>query len=165
MKPRFGWAPWRRDTRLSDLLHPDYPDDIQALLHDGGPLFRTAAPELVWVRLTDRVDDGIYRGTLLNQPFGLTNRQQGDTIHVAVADGAHRLVYIGDRYLYERYAWSVDPCHQCGLSVLFDAPSDLLAATFAKVPADLAMVEFTATCPLCGGKQFVRSASWPAFSA
>jgi len=77
----------------------------------------------------------------------------------------HRLVYISDRYLYERYAWSVDPCHQCGLSVLFDAPSDLLAATFAKVPADLAMVEFTATCPLCGGKQFVRSASWPAFSA
>ena len=102
MTPRFGWAPWRRDLRLSDLWHPEYPDDIRALLHDGGPLFRTAAPELVWVRLTDRVDDGIYRATLLNQPHGLTNRRQGDVIHVVVADGAHRLIYMSDRYLYER---------------------------------------------------------------
>jgi hypothetical protein len=62
-------APWRRDARLSGRFHPDFPDDLQVLLHDGGPLFSTVRPEAVWARLLERVDDGVYRGILLNQPF------------------------------------------------------------------------------------------------
>jgi hypothetical protein len=154
-------ASWRRDAHLSGKLHPDFPDDIRVLLHDGGPLFCSFPPEVVWARLVSRVDDGVYRAILLNQPFQLTNRTVGDLIHVAVAGGDHPLVYVTDRYLIERASWSVNPCNQCALSVLFDAPSDLIAATFADLPSDVSLTHFTATCPLCGGKLIIASTTQP----
>jgi hypothetical protein len=55
----------------------------------------------------------------------------------------------------------VIPCNQCALSVLFDAPSDLIAATFADLAPDITPTDFTATCPLCGDKQIVRSTNPP----
>ena len=47
----------------------------------------------------------------------------------------------------------VRPCDKCGLSELFDAPSDLISKIFPDIPADAKLGVFTTFCPLCGGVQ------------
>ena len=79
-----------------------------------------------------------------------------------VSDGAEFPVMATDKYLRERGAWVVHPCRKCGLSELFDAPSDLMRAAFQGMPADAQMSMFTSFCPLCGGVQGVESKDNPA---
>jgi hypothetical protein len=62
---------------------------------------------------------------------------------------------VTDKYLRERGAWTVHPCRQCGLSELFDAPSDLIRVVFPNTPPDAQLSMFTAFCALCGGVQVV----------
>jgi len=59
----------------------------------------------------------------------------------------------------ERPDWSITPCNRCGLSELFDAPSDLMRVVFPNLPAgeNAQMQMFTAFCGACGGIQMVRS--------
>ena len=50
---------------------------------------------------------------------------------------------------------NIHPCNECGLSELFDAPSDLIRKVFPNLPEDGVMDKFTALCPKCGGWQVV----------
>jgi len=64
---------------------------------------------------------------------------------------------VTDKYQRERANWSIAPCTDCGFDELFDAPSDLIAATFSGLPEGATMESFSAFCPLCGGVQVVSS--------
>jgi hypothetical protein len=146
------WGWWRNHPDLLGKLHPEYPDDLQVLVHDGGPRLTDRRPELVWVRVTGG-QDGVFRGRVLNQPHQLVSVAQGSEIlFVKPAGGAH-LLQVRERYLEERKVWGITPCKKCGLSELFDAPSDLQRVVFPNTPADAVSTMFTVRCGACGGFQ------------
>jgi hypothetical protein len=144
--------PWRHDPRLRSRFHPNYPDDLQVIIHNGGPRFSQLPAEVVWVTVTEQVGD-YYRGTLLNAPFNLPNVTVGDSILFLIADGVDHPIYVTEKYMAERGRWNITPCDKCGFSELFDAPSDLIAKVFPNAPSGGEMVSFTAFCPRCGGVQ------------
>jgi hypothetical protein len=95
--------PWRTDPLIAGRGHPDYPDDIQVIVHDGGPRFTDSDPELVWVTIL--ATDGIaYRAKVLNQPVGLESVQQGDEILFLAVANSQRL---GHRALCEMWLLGV----------------------------------------------------------
>ena len=147
--------PWRERPKLKDRFHPAAPDDLQVIVHDGGPRFTERRPEAVWVTV-DSCDGDIFSGRVLNQPTQLTLVAQGDRIRF-VAAGGGALLMVTDKYLAERTGWSIDPCPRCGCGELFDAPSDLIKATFPGASEGAEIEFFTAFCGLCGGVQGVKS--------
>lgn len=147
---------WREHPKLRGRFLPDYPDDLQVLVHDGGPRISSHPAEAVWVTVT-AADGEVFRGRVLNQPHNLTSVRQGGEIRFVVADGAEFPVMVTDKYLRERGAWGIRPCNKCGFSELFDAPSDLIRVVFPNQLAGDEMRMFTAFCPLCGGVQGVVS--------
>lgn len=146
---------WRTHPSLNGKLHPDHPDDLQVVVHDGGPRLTQQRPEAVWVTITS-LEDGVFAGRILNAPAQLTSVQQNQTIRFLVDSGAGYPVMVTDKYLRERLNWNITACAKCGFSELFDAPSDLVRATFPNMPADVELESFTAFCPLCGGVQAVE---------
>jgi hypothetical protein len=66
-------------------------------------------------------------------------------------------VLVTEKYLSERGDWKIHPRRRCGMSELFDAPSELHRVVFPDMPPDCRSVLFTALCPLCGGVQGVES--------
>ena len=48
-QPRSGilWGAWRTEPLLRGHLGADWPDDMQVLVHDGGPRVAEASPEIV----------------------------------------------------------------------------------------------------------------------
>jgi hypothetical protein len=148
--------PWRNSPDLVERFLPDYPDDLQVVVHDGGPRFTDRAPELVWVRVTGK-DANAYRGTVLNQPDGLKTVKQGDSIlFLACRDKKLYPFLVSEKYLQERSNWVIEPCNKCGFAELFDAPSDLIHKIFPNLPKDSTMEGFTSFCPLCRGVQLVH---------
>jgi hypothetical protein len=154
------WGVWREHPKLKGRFLPDYPDDLQVLVHDGGPRITRHPPEAVWVKVTG-MEGEVFRGRMLNQPHNLKSVRQGSEIKFVVADGAEFPVMVTDRYLREREAWVIHPCGKCGFSELFDAPSDLIRVVFPKVSPGAEMSMFTAFCPLCGGVQVLESRAAP----
>lgn len=150
------WGLWRQHPKLDGRFLPDYADDLQVMVHDGGPRLTSVAPEVVWVRVTG-MDAEVFRGRVLNQPDNLQSVRQGNEIKFLVAEGAEFPVMVTEKYLAERSGWRIDPCRRCGFSELFDAPSDLIRVVFPDMPADGQMRAFTAFCSLCGGVQLLRS--------
>jgi hypothetical protein len=146
----------REHPKLKGRFLPDHPDDLQVLVHDGGPRVTRNPAEAVWVTVIG-IDGDVFRGRVLNQPHNLRNVRQGSEIKFVVADGAEHPVMVTDKYLRERAAWLIHPCSKCGLSELFDAPSDLIRIIFPNTPPDAQMSMFTSFCPLCGGVQGVES--------
>jgi hypothetical protein len=146
---------WHKDPALAGRFHPDAPDDCQVVVHAGGPRLTTTAPELVWVRLVAK-QGKTYRARLLNQPTQIAGLSAGDEILVLASAGSPYPVMVTEAYLAERDGWVIHPCDKCGLPELFDAPSDLMRATFPNAPADAEIEMFTAFCPLCGGVQGVE---------
>lgn len=160
--------PWRDDPSLRERFHSDYPDDVQVMVHDGGPRFSEAAPELMWVRVLSREGAAYkghaykghaYKGQLLNAPHGLRSVQQNSTILFVTSLGAEHPLRVSEQYLSERDAWKIVPCDKCGLPELFDAPSDLIARIFPDIPPGAGLEAFTSFCPLCGGIQVVEAAT------
>jgi Uncharacterized protein conserved in bacteria (DUF2314) len=147
---------WREHPKLRGRFLPDHPDDLQVLVHDGGPRISRNPAEAVWVTVIG-MDGEIFRGRVLNQPQNLRSVRQGSEIMFIVADGAEFPVMVTDKYLQERGAWVIHPCRKCGFSELFDAPSDLIRVVFPNTPAGAQMSMFTAFCPLCGGVQGLES--------
>lgn len=143
---------WREDRRLKGRFLSDYPDDLQVIIHDGGPRLTKAGLEVVWVRVL-AMDGDVFQGMCLNQPNNLKTVRQNDLIKFVVADGADYPVMVTDKYLSEREKWKIYPCSQCGFTELFDAPSDLLRAVFPDADGEGEL--FTAFCPLCHGVQGV----------
>jgi hypothetical protein len=154
------WGTWRTHPKLAGRFHPEYPDDLQVLVHDGGPRLTQNRPELVWVRVIGIAGD-VFRGQVLNQPHNLKSVRQGSTIQFVVPDGGQPPILVTDKYLQERGAWIIHPCRKCGLSELFDAPSDLLRVVFPNMPAGAQMSMFTSFCPQCGGVQGVQARNQP----
>ena len=146
---------WRDHPKLRGRFHPEYPDDVQVIVHDGGPRLTNHRPELIWVRII-HWDGNLFRGTVLNQPEQLSSVSQGSEIQFLVPDGGEHPLMVTDKYLGERGYWIIQPCDQCGLSELFDAPSDLMRVVFSGAPPDSAMEMFTAFCGACGGVQVVQ---------
>lgn len=146
---------WRSDPRLKDRFHPQHPDDCQVIVHGGGPRVSSVPPELVWVTVTGRAGDA-FRGRLLNQPHRLPHLCIDNEILFLTANGAPHPILVTPRYLSEREDWQIHPCNRCGFSELFDAPSELMRATFPKLSQDGEMAMFTTFCALCGGVQSVE---------
>ena len=98
---------------------------------------------------------------MLNQPQQLLSVTEGAQISFVAPDGGEHPIRVSAKYLAERGSWIVEPCAACGLTELFDAPSDLIGVAFPSLPAGAIVEAFTATCGLCGGVQFVRQENPP----
>jgi hypothetical protein len=151
-EPGTQWGIWRQHPSLRGRFHPGCPDDLQVVVHDGGPRMSEHRGELVWVRVTG-VEGEVFCARLLNQPHNLQSVRLGDTIQFLVPTGGKHPLMVTEKYLRERANWIVHPCRKCGLSELFDAPSDLISKIFPDIPADAELGMFTTFCPLCGGVQ------------
>lgn len=147
---------WRNNALLKSRFLPDYPDDLQVIVHDGGPRITAASPELVWARVVEKTDEGHFTACVLNKPHGLKLVSEGTVIHFMIKNGWDYPVQVRSNYLEERSEWTIHACDKCGFDELFDAPSDLIAKIFPDVPEDATMDTFTSFCPLCGGVQGVQ---------
>ena len=146
---------WRQHPKLRGRFHEQYPDDIQVVVHDGGPRLSQVAPEVVWVRITDG-DGDLFGGTVLNQPDELTSVSAGSSIRFKVPESGKFPLMVTEKYLVERLDWIVHPCDRCGLTELFDAPSDLIRVVFSAGPQKIEPEVFGAICGWCGGGQVVQ---------
>jgi len=146
---------WRTLPILQGKLHPGHPDDLQVIVHDGGPRITRARPEAVWATITG-FDGAVFTGKVLNAPTQLASVRQHQAIRFVVDAGSGHAVMVTDKYLGERPRWNVGGCAQCGFAHLFDAPSDLIRATFSGLPPGATPEAFTAFCPLCGGVQAIE---------
>lgn len=147
---------WRAHPALADKFHPDFPDDLQVLIHDGGPRLSAHHPELVWVRVTGGTGTELT-GTVLNQPDQVGGVQERSVITFLVPDGGPAPVMVTKQYLRERPDWIVQPCDGCGFTELLDAPSDLIRKVFPTLPPGATPDAFTSLCALCGGVQLVQN--------
>ena len=55
---------WREHPKLRDRFLPDHPDDLQVLVHDGGPRISRNPAEAVWVTVIG-MDGEVFRGRVL----------------------------------------------------------------------------------------------------
>ena len=150
-----GTQSWRDDPRLKGRFHPENPDDVQVIVHDGGPRMTDHAVEEMWVRVTG-LDGEVFSGTLVNEPRQLSSVELGSEIKF-VASGCKRLLRVTDDYIAERSDWKIVPCPNCGLDELMDPPSVLLHKVFPDAPKTGVMEMFTAVCGMCGGTMTVLS--------
>jgi hypothetical protein len=146
---------WRTHPKLTGHFHPEHPDDLQVIVHDGGPRLTDLAPELVWVTVAGSEGD-VFTGRVLNQPAHLLTVRKDQEIKFITPDRCQHPLLVTDKYLHERPLWKIEPCKQCGFAELFDAPSDLIRAAFPEVPEGAVMEGFTSFCPLCRGIQMLR---------
>jgi hypothetical protein len=143
---------WKNDPSLKGRFHPNAPDDIEVVIHDGHPGFSGKSPERAWVRVRGRRGSA-WMGTLLNQPFHLKSKSEGsEVLFVAPAKGKY-LVQVSEQYLREREEWRIGECSQCGMTETLSPPSEIL--THTNVPADARsqVRQVTAPCPFCKGSQ------------
>ncbi len=103
-----GAATWREDPHLRARFHPDYPDDLEVLVHDGEPRRTGKQIEKCWVRVIgafpgptrrmifneqaspltpeafrqryESTTGLVFNGTLLNAPVQLSTIRQGDEL-------------------------------------------------------------------------------------
>lgn len=157
-------AIWHSDPALNGRFHPEFPNDVQVLVHEGSFRFTHARPEVMWARISDRVmikgaqgrRIGAYRAMLLNQPFELQTLHQQDEILLVGHAHYPYSIRVSELYLTERTDYDILPCNQCGLPELFDRISVLTATTFPDTPSDQHLMMFTSACPLCSGLLVVR---------
>lgn len=167
-------TPWRQDPELAGRLHPECPDDLQVVVHDGEPRRTGRALEACWVRATGVagtlryaiapadarppldpaavrwVDRTVYQGTLLNQPHGLQSVRQGETLLFLCVPGIPHPLMVTLGYLNERGQWAFVPCSGCGADQGLDPPTVMAATRFPDAPPGSVPVAFTAFCS-CGG--------------
>ena len=148
--------PWRSHARLTGRFHPQHPDHLQVVIHEGGPRLSKAAPELVWVEITHIEDENVFAGKILNQPRNLSSLSSGDQIKFVVPHMGKYPLLTTQKYLNERPQWKIHGCNKCGLTELFDAPSDLLQVIFPHMAADTEIEMFTSFCAFCGGIQGIE---------
>lgn len=141
-------APWCDDPALKGRFVPGYSDDLQVLVHDGGPKFSDLAPELIYARIV-AVDGEVYRAIALSQPRRLLSLKAGDTFMFIASHTAGRPTLVCEAYRRERRRWRISPCQGCGQSEAFDPPSALLAKTGFESPKATSTVVFSQQCPAC----------------
>lgn len=144
--------------KLRGRFHAEFPDDLQVIVHDGGPHICDRKPELAWVRVIE-CEDEVFSGVLRNRPFHLQSVAEGALIRFIVPGGGQYPLQVTRQYLEERSTWRLlAPCNQCGLTELLDPVSQLLTASFPDIAADQLSRGFTFTtrCGWCGGGMVVR---------
>jgi hypothetical protein len=151
---------WRAHPKLKGRFHPQAPDDLQVIAHDGGPRITDHSPELVWVTVTEMDENDVFSGRVINQPKQLSTVSEGSIIRFMIPSGDN-LLMVTEKYLRERPQWIIQSFCRCGLDELFDAPSDLLRAVFPDLPDGYSDLSFTARCGVCGGAQVVESKNAP----
>jgi hypothetical protein len=153
-------APWHNDPLLVGKFHATYPNDVQVIMHDGGPRLSTIAPELMWVRLhglasQSRASFRVYRGTLLGDAQRLPNLKAGALVLVLTASGSPHPIRTTDAYIEDRARYDIRPCCGCGFSELFDPPMALGRRLHPEIPEGAKMANYATRCALCGGLQEV----------
>ena len=165
---------WRQDPQLEGRFHPQYPDDLQVMVHDGEPRRTQARPEACWVRITGIAGTlhmpiapadakppvaqnavrweqrTVYSGTLLNAPHQLTTVRQNDTLAFVYAPGLPHPVLVTHAYGAERSRWCITPCNACGADQTLDPMTTMAKTRFPDAPAGSTPVAFSAFCG-CGG--------------
>jgi DNA-directed RNA polymerase subunit RPC12/RpoP len=160
--PQDGQGSWRNDPALKGKLHPEYPDDIQVIIHEGGRRFAKHPAEGIWVRVTGS-KSGVYSGIILNTPVGLTNVRHGAAIKFVMPLVGEHPIMVTDKYLEERDHWVIHPCDKCGFAELYDAPSDFLRVAFPNKSQDEIQMWFSYKCVRCpNGFQLVENKDVPA---
>lgn len=147
-------GPWRGDRALRGRFHPQFPDDLQVLIHDGDPRRTGARPELAWVRVHEAVAgrSGTYRGELRSAPRALATVRKGDSLGFLASPGGRYPLLVTAPYLAERAAWRITPCDGCGLGELFDPPSTALASATREADG-----RWRTACGACRGHLFLES--------
>lgn len=143
-------SPWRDYPPLIGKFHPEFPDDVQVMVHDGGYRFTEAQTEMIWVRVIGLEND-VLRGVVLNEPYQLEKVAQGDEILFIVPKGGDYPLLVSEQYLAEREDWIIKPCDECGFDELFDAPSDFIEDAFLPKYEGSITLDFTCRCNLCRG--------------
>lgn len=155
-------AVWHADPVLKGHFHPQYPDDIQVVVHDGSFRFTQTQPELIWVRILSATELDVrgkhklqvYRAKLLNQPHELKMVKLGDDIQFVAHAGYQYPIYTTQQYLVDRAKFEIIPCTQCGLPELFDPVYKLFKVSFPQLPEPFTesgtTVAFSSKCPACG---------------
>jgi predicted nucleic-acid-binding Zn-ribbon protein len=98
----------------------------------------------------------VFCGRVLNQPEQLTSSAQGSQIHFIVPQNGKYPLSVTEKYLAQRSEWTIHPCNRCGMSELFDPPSELIRIVFPNLPEGTSLETFTAFCGACGGVQAVE---------
>jgi hypothetical protein len=158
--------PWRSDPDLAGRFHPEYPDDLQFMAHDGEPRRTGRQGELCWARMigVERAPkrtfsepipaaEWVYLATLLNAPTQLSTIRQGDTIRLLSGTGVEHPLLVTQQYLAERPLWTIRACDRCGLREVLDPPSVMVKLRFPSLPEGHLLHSFTSFCVLCGGGQ------------
>ena len=148
---------WREDAKLRGRFHPDFPDDLQVIAHDGHPNISGHGAELIWVRVTGVMNQE-YTGIVLNCPVHLVTVAQGEEIQFIVPEGGPFPLQVTRDYLAQRNSWRLlAPCQNCGLTELLSPPRDLALRSGLNPPDGLhGGYNFTTKCGWCGGNQVVR---------
>lgn len=147
------WGQWRAEEALKGKFHPQALDDLQVIVHDGGPRISDTQPEAIWARVHGIQGENLYAGTVLNTPHQLKTVAKFDKISFTTDPALEFPVQVREKYLKERDQWTISPCNKCGSSLLFDAPSELIAKTFPEIDVDEPSISLTAFCGYCGGFQ------------
>src|SRR5436309_3534925 len=101
---------WRQHPKLQGRFHPDFPDDLQVIAHDGHPAISGRGAELVWVRVTAAEGD-VFKGQVLNKPFQLLNVAEGVAILFIVPEAGEHPLHVTTEYLAQRDSWRLlMPC-------------------------------------------------------
>ena len=149
-------TPWRNNPIFKGKFHPEYPDDLQVLIHAGNPRFSGKRPEAVWVRIT-RNQDTVYFGNILNKPQFLDNLHQGDEISFLKVESAPFPFLISPNYVDDRKKWVISPCDKCGFAEMFEPPSKKVESFMKEnqITEENVPIMMTTFCPLCGGAQIL----------
>lgn len=160
---------WRNDPDLADKFHPDYPDDVQVIVHEGSYRFTDAKPEVMWARIFAKLgwthntgEEGYaYKAQLLNQPHQLKTVKLGDEILLVGHAGYQYTIRVTHEYITERDFYTIRPCDKCNLPELFDPISKLMEKVFPDMPKETedggpVYPMFSSFCPVCGGVMVVR---------
>ena len=107
--------------------------------------------------ITREESESVFVGTILNQPHNLKSLKAGDEIKFIVPDAGRYPLLTTDKYLIERPQWKIHGCDKCGLTELFDAPTDLIRVIFPNLSSKDELEMFTSFCGVCGGIQGVES--------
>jgi hypothetical protein len=154
---------WREHPKLQGRFHPDGPDDLQVIVHDGHPAISGRRPKLVWVRVTGSEDETLT-GVVLNRPAHLRSVGERTEIVFIIPGGGEYPVQVTREYLAQRDSWRLlMACKKCGLTELLSPARELVAATFPGVGDDQLRRGFTFTtrCGWCGGAKSCGSSDYP----
>ena len=129
---------WHDDADLQGRFHPQYPNDLQLLVHEGSFRFTDTKPEAMWAHIVARLEwthetgekGYVYRPVLLNKPHQLKTIKQNDEI-LFVAKQSYKLpVRVTHEYIMQRAFYEISPCNKCGLPEVFDPIQDLWNKSF-----------------------------------